>query len=76
VSNWQQLAQQQAALQQQAVLQLLAPQLAGQPPASQHPAGIGGLSGIAGQRIMKFDRVSTDWNGTGTKILARRCKRR
>src|SRR5712672_1431311 len=21
-----------------------------------------------GQRIMKFDRVSTDWNGTGTKI--------
>ena len=47
VSNWQQLAQQQAALQQQAILQLLAPQLAGQSPASQHPSGIGGLSGVA-----------------------------
>ena len=64
LSNWQHFAQQQAALQLQALLQLLAPQLAAQSLTLQHPAGIGGIAGMGGNR----EAINATANGIGQPV--------
>jgi len=56
--------QQQAALQLQALLQLLAPQLAAQSLTLQHPAGMGGIAGIGGNK----EGINATANGIGQPV--------